>query len=165
MEVYSEKNFLENSEEIIQLLQEEDKNFLDRGPESKRAIASKYGSSSLNTLPQQFASTKKLTDAIYKTVKHKYDILPDEWMINKYVPGDFLVRHYDDVGRSWKIDLIILRSDKPHFKCYPAGNDEGVMFDESPGTRICFPINTEHEVTVVGPDERPRYTLVFLWNI
>ena len=165
MEIFSEKNFIENPDEIINILESENQDYLVRKEGSKREIKSKYGSSSLSTLPEYLAKSNKLTEAIYKTTKHKFDILPDEWMINRYVPGDFLVRHFDDVGRSWKIDLVILRSDKPHFICFPTDRPEGIMFDETPGERISFPINTEHEVTIIEPEERVRYTLVFLWNI
>jgi hypothetical protein len=159
-----ENNFLENADEVLNIIQQEEHNFASRNKGSKYEIASTYGSSSLKTLFQYLVTSSDLENAVFKTLKDKYEFLPDSWMINKYVPGDYLVRHTDEVSNTWKIDLIILRSDAPHFKFYTQEFPQGKMIEELPGTKISMPIDTEHEVTMVGEDERPRYTLVLLWN-
>jgi hypothetical protein len=36
--------------------------------------------------------------------------------------------------------------------------------EEEPGALLEMPINIEHEVTKIGHDERPKYSLVLSWG-
>jgi hypothetical protein len=83
--------------------------------------------------------------------------------INRYDPGDYLLRHKDSLGGYWKFKLIFLQSDQPHFKYY---DDQGIdhLVEEEPGALMDMPIHLEHEVTEIGPTERPKYSLVLAWG-
>jgi hypothetical protein len=59
--------------------------------------------------------------------------------------------------------LIFLRSDKSHFKYY---DEQGIghVVDEKPGAYLDMPVHLEHEVTEIGADEQPKYSLVLTWG-
>ena len=110
-----------------------------------------------------FNMSDELKSAIFKTLSAE-DKTADAFVINRYDPGDYLQRHKDSLGAYWKFKLIFLRSDKPHFLWYDK-EGKGHLVEETSGSYIQFPINVEHEVTKIGQDERPKYSLVLSWGI
>jgi len=74
-----------------------------------------------------------------------------------------LKKHRDSAGGYWKFKLIFLRADAPHFKWYDE-DGEGYLVDEEPGMHIDMPVNLPHEVTQIGENERPKYSLALSWG-
>lgn len=165
-EFWLEENFITNVDEIIELAEKEKDKFSNRGEGSVSEIRSqKYGPSKLYTLWTHNMS-KELQDAILKTLKPEYlEIPPDEFIINRYEPGGYLVRHIDAANQSWRFLLVFLRTDKPHLKVYNKKYPEGKLIEEKPGACFHMPLSLEHEVTVIGEDERPKYSLVLSWTL
>ena len=159
-------DFITNADEIISLAEKEDCNFSARDKGARDEFVNEdYGPSKMKTL-FHFKMSKDLQDAIFKTVdKTELEIMPDIFCINKYEPGSWLSRHRDSCGQYWKFYLIFLRTDKPHLKVYNDNYPEGKLIEELPGARFEMPISLEHEVTLIGEDERPKYSLVMGWKI
>jgi hypothetical protein len=105
---------------------------------------------------------EEVKDLIFNSLPEE-DRSCDGFVINRYDPGDFLKRHKDSAGGYWKFKLIFLRSDKPHFAWYDKDNTQHLV-DEKPGMLLTMPINLEHEVTEIGQDEQPKYSLVLSWG-
>jgi hypothetical protein len=156
------KNYLKNYDEIIMLAEKEHDKFSKRSPGETFNFSTKYGDSSLKSL-FIYNMSKELKSAVLKTLSEE-DKTAEGITINRYDPGDFLLRHKDSQGQFWKFKLIFLRSDKPHFVWYDnQGNSH--LVNEEPGAYLEMPIHLEHEVTRIGPNERPKYSLVLTWGI
>jgi hypothetical protein len=156
------KEYLKNADEIISLAEKEKDNFSIRAANETYNFVTEYGSSHMKSL-FYFNMSEELKTAIFKTLPEK-DKTASSFVINRYDPGDYLQRHKDSLGSYWKFKLIYLRSDKPHFKWYDdQGN--GHLVEEEPGAYLDMPINLEHEVTEIGQDERPKYSLVLSWGL
>jgi len=160
-----EENYITNVEEIVQLAEEHNSKFANRSEGKFHAFKSeKYGPSKLFTLFDRDMS-KDLKNAITKTIKpEELEIPPSYYLLNRYDPGCFLKRHRDMVGGNWKFYLIFLRSDKPHLKIYSEKYPDGKLIDEKPGALFHMPLSMEHEVTEIGLNERPKYSLVMGWD-
>lgn len=156
------ENYLTNADEIISLAEKEMDKFSFRAPNEKYNFSTSYGSSHMKSL-FYFNMSNELKAAVFKTLSAE-DKTADAFVINRYDPGDYLQRHKDSLGAYWKFKLIFLRSDKPHFLWYDKEGN-GHLVDETPGSHLQFPINVEHEVTKIGQDERPKYSLVLSWGI
>jgi len=165
-EFWLQENYITNVDEIIELAEKDKDKFTNRGENSTHEIHSPgYGTSKLYSLWMHNMSDE-LKQAILKTLPPEdQELPPDDMLINRYVPGDFLVRHRDVANRCWKFLLVFLRSDKPHLKVYNDKYPEGKLIEEKPGSIFHFPINLEHEVTVIGENERPKYSLILTWKI
>ena len=155
------KDYLKNADEIVTLAEKEMEKFSFRAKNETYNFSTQYGDSHMKSL-FYFNMSEELKEAIFKTLP-KEDRTADAFVINRYDPGDYLQRHRDSVGGYWKFKLIYLRSDKPHFVWY---DDEGNanLVEEEPGAHLEMPINIEHEVTQIGYDERPKYSLVLSWG-
>lgn len=155
------KGYLTNADEIVSLAEKEMEKFSFRAKNETYNFSTQYGDSHMKSL-FYFNMSEELKEAIFKTLP-KEDRTADAFVINRYDPGDYLQRHRDSVGGYWKFKLIYLRSDKPHFVWY---DEEGKpnLVEEEPGAHLEMPINIEHEVTQIGFDERPKYSLVLSWG-
>lgn len=158
------KNYITNVDEILDLVKKEEDNFSLRNPSTSYNFATAYGNSNMKSL-FHFHMSKKLIDAIFKTLPVDDKVpYPDSIVINRYDPGDFLPRHKDSIGAYWKFKLIYLQADKPHFRWFSKDN-QGHFVNEEPGALLQMPIDLEHEVTEIGKDERPKYSLVLAWGM
>jgi hypothetical protein len=156
------KNYLTNADEIIQLAEKEKEKFSLRQPNEKYNFSTTYGDSHMKSL-FYFNMSDELKTAIFKTLSDE-DKTATGFVINRYDSGDFLKRHKDSQGAYWKFKLIFLRSDQPHFVWYDK-EGTGHYVEEEPGAYLEMPIHIEHEVTEIGQDEKPKYSLVLSWGI
>lgn len=154
--------YLKNVDEVIALAERESERFSRREPGQMYNFATQYGNSHMKSL-FDFNMSLELKDAIFKTLP-KEDRTSDSFVINRYDPGDYLQRHKDAQGGYWKFKLIFLRTDQPHFKWFDKDGN-GFLVDEEPGALLDFPIHLEHEVTLIGQNERPKYSLVLTWGL
>lgn len=156
------ENFLSNSDEIILLAEKEYNKFSERKKGKLDDFETKYGSSSLKSLFYYNAS-QELQEAVWRTLPYS-KLERGEFVINRYDPGDYLLRHKDSQGLYWKFQLIFLRSDEDHFVWYDE-TDQANVIKEKPGMLLDMPLYVEHEVTKIDIDERPKYSLVLYWGI
>jgi hypothetical protein len=155
------KNYLSNSSEIVDLAEKHYDRFSDRQPGKKYNFSTSYGDSQLKSL-FYFNMDNDLTDAIFKTIPDDKRTVTS-FTINRYDPGDFLLRHKDSAGGYWKFKLIFLRSDLPHFQWFDKDGTSHLV-DEEPGALLDMPIHLEHEVTKINDFEQPKYSLVLAWG-
>ncbi len=155
------KNYVTNVEEIIELAEKHSDRFSSRTSTDTHNFKTSYGSSKLKSL-FHFNMDNDLKYAITKTIPDDSRFITS-MTINRYDPGDYLLRHKDSICGYWKFKLIFLQSDQPHFKYY---DDQGIdhLVEEEPGALMDMPIHLEHEVTEIGPTERPKYSLVLAWG-
>ncbi len=165
-EFWLEENFLTNADEIIELAELEKDKFSNRGEgQAEEYKSERYGYSKLHTL-LNYNMSDKLKAAITRTIKPEHlEIPPDDYAINRYDPGGFLVRHKDSAGKYWKFQLVFLRTDRPHLKVYNDKYPDGFLIEEKPGALFHMPLALEHEVTLIEEDERPKYSLVMAWRL
>ncbi len=101
-------------------------------------------------------------DTIWKTI-------PDDkkhctqMVINKYEPGDYLVKHTDAMGGYWKFKLIFLTEGAPHF-CWYDEQDNRIPVQESKGAMFNMDIGLYHEVTLIEPHEPIKYSLCLIYE-
>jgi hypothetical protein len=84
-------------------------------------------------------------------------------VINKYEPGDFLVKHQDSQGGYYKFKLVWLTDGPPHF-CWYNEKDEPVLVQEKKGAMFQMDIGLAHEVTKIQPGEPTKYSLCLIWR-
>ena len=161
-----EENYITKCDEIISLAEQQLDKFSNRGEGNFHEFKSeKYGASKMYTL-FDYNMSQELKDAIFKTIRpEELEIPPDRFIINRYDPGSFLVRHKDIVGKNWKFQLIFLRSDKPHLKVFNEKYPDGKLIEEIPGALFHMPLTLEHEVTTIEEGERPKFSLVMMWEL
>jgi hypothetical protein len=160
-----EENFITNADEIVQLAEKEKDKFSSRAEGSVDAILTPYGYSKMFSLWKRNMS-EELKAAILRTLPEEHlEIPPDDYLLNRYEPGGYLPRHIDAANKSWKFFLVFLRSDKPHLKVYNEKYPEGKLIEEKPGALFHFPLNLEHEVTLIEEGERPKYSLIYSWTL
>lgn len=156
------ENFVTNAAEIVALAEQQIDKFSIRAPGKLDNFETAYGSSNLKSLFYYNAS-KELQDAVWKTLPYdKYT--RGEFVINRYDPGDFLLRHKDSQGCYWKFQLVFLQADENHFVWYDEDNNRNIV-EEKPGMLLDMPLYVEHEVTTIGTNERPKYSLVLYWGM
>ena len=161
MQVSTVENYCKNVDAIIDMVEKHADKFHVRRPGEEFNFAGQYGDSSLQSM-FRWNMPRELKDLIDSSLPAE-DRTCDGYCINKYEPGDFLLKHRDHAGGYWKFKLIFLRADKPHFKWYDE-NNEGHLVDEKPGMHFVMPVNLEHEVTQIEIDERPKYSLALSWG-
>ena len=155
--------FITNVDEIMEQVKEHEAKglFTNRGIGGTQKHATKYGESQFKSL---FITemNEDLVETIWKT-------MPDErkWcsqvVVNRYDPGDWLIKHQDSAGGYWKFKLVFLTEGKPHFK-YWNTQGEAHLVHEKKGAMFEMPIDTWHEVTKIERDEEPKYSLCLLWE-
>ena len=155
------ENYCSNAQEIIELAEKYSDRFSVRSDGDKFQFKTKYGKSNMKSM-FHVNMPDDLLDTIWKTIPEKREFV-ESVTLNRYDPGDYLPRHKDSIGSYWKFKLIFLQSDKPHFKWYDKEGN-GYLIDEKPGAVVDMPIDLEHEVTEIGQDEKPKYSLVLAWG-
>jgi hypothetical protein len=155
------KNYLTNVDEVISLAERHRDRFSDREPGQTYNFSTTYGDSRLKSL-FHFNMDQDLIDAIFKTIPDDKRTVTS-FTINRYDPGDYLLRHKDSAGGYWKFKLIFLHSDKPHFQWFDEDNT-GHLVSEEPGSLFEMPIHLEHAVTQIEENESPKYSLVLAWG-
>lgn len=157
------ENYMTNVGEVLDLVYKEDSNFVCR-KDGEWKFSNIYGESNMHSL-FHFKMSEQLKQAIFKTLpKEEMKIPPSSFTINKYLPGAYLPKHRDSAGSYWKFHLIFLTCDQPHLKVYNE-QGEGFLVEEKPGALCEMPIDILHEVTEIGKDERPKYSLVLAWGL
>lgn len=158
------ENYITNVDEILELVYKEDSSFVSRRPGQEFEFTNIYGESNMHSL-FHFKMSKKLQESIFKTIPKKEMVIPpNSYTINKYLPGAYLPKHRDSAGSYWKFHLIFLTSNKPHLKVYEDNGTEWLI-EEKPGALVEMPIDILHEVTEIGQDETPKYSLVMAWGL
>lgn len=158
------ENYITNVDEILNLIYQEDCNFVSRKSGQEFEFKNIYGESNMHSL-FHFKMSPALQEAIFKTIpKNDMVIPPSSYTINKYLPGAYLPKHRDSAGAYWKFHLIFLTCDKPHLKVYEENGTEWLI-EEKPGALAEMPIDILHEVTEIGQDEKPKYSLVMAWGL
>jgi hypothetical protein len=155
------KNYLTNSDEIIAIAEKHRDKFSDRSLGKTYNFSTAYGDSKIKSL-FHFNMNNELIDAIFKTIPDNKKTVTS-FTINRYDPGDYLLRHRDSAGGYWKFKLIFLQSDKPHFQWFDE-NGNANLVQEEPGALLEMPIHIEHEVTKITENENPKYSLVLAWG-
>lgn len=164
-DIYLIENFITNVDEILSLVSKYEDKFSSRAKGERYQVNLKNGPSNFHSI-FHFEMPEDLKEAIFRTMPEEVKIMPpNEYCINRYMPGSYMVRHSDICGSFYKFYLIFLQSDKPHFKYYNDENPNGVLVEEKPGSRFNMPIELEHEVTEITEGERPKISLVMSWKI
>jgi hypothetical protein len=155
------RNYLTNVDEIISLAEKHRDKFSSRTETDTYDFKTSYGSSKLKSL-FHFNMDDELKSAITRTIPDDARFITS-MTINRYDPGDYLLRHRDSIGGYWKFKLIFLQSEKPHFKYFDDSGTEHIV-EEEPGAYVDMPIHLEHEVTEIGLNEKSKYSLVLAWG-
>ena len=155
-------NYITNVDEIINEINLHGK-FTRRHPGDAREHQAK-----LNGPKSQFSSwfskdmPQSTLDAIWKTIpndkKHCTQVV-----INKYEPGDFLVKHCDAQGGYWQFKLIYLTDGPPHF-CWYDSEDHPNFVQESKGSMFKMDIGLYHEVTQIKAGEPTKFSLCLIYE-
>jgi hypothetical protein len=161
IEVSYVENYCKNVDAIIDMAEKHQDKFHLRKPGEQHNFSTNYGDSQLSSM-FEWNMPEELRKLVLESVP-KEDRSCDGFVINKYNPGDYLLRHKDSAGGYWKFKLIFLRSDRPHFAWYDENKVQHLV-DEKPGMLFVMPINLEHEVTTIEEDEGPKYSLVLTWG-
>lgn len=155
-------DYCKNVNEIISLAEKYEDEFFVRAPGEEFNFVTAYGESSLKSM-FRWNMPEDLKELIYESLPEE-DRSCDGFCINRYDPGDYLKKHRDSAGGYWKFKLIFLRADAPHFKWYDDETEIGYLVDEKPGMLIDMPVNLPHEVTKIGDNERPKFSLALSWG-
>jgi len=158
------ENYITNVDEIMQKVKEHEAEgkFTFRGTGGKELHNTAYGESHFSSLFQRDMSNE-LIETVWKTIPEEDRKWCSQIVVNKYEPGDYLVRHQDSQGGYWRFKLIYLTEGKPHFKYWDADENEHLV-QEKKGAMFKMPIETWHEVTEIEQGEEPKYSLVLIWE-
>jgi len=160
------ENYITNVDEIMELVKEHEKQgkFTFRGKGGSEKHGTMYGESHFSSLFQKDMDDN-LVNTIWKTVDidEKNKNWCSQLVVNKYAPGDWLVRHQDSQGGYWQFKLVFLTEGKPHFKYWDDDEVEHLV-QEKKGAMFDMPIRTWHEVTKIETDEDPKYSLCLIWE-
>ena len=84
-------------------------------------------------------------------------------VLNRYQPGDYLVKHCDAQGLYWRFKLIYLTAGPQHFCWYDENNNQHFV-QEDVGAMLDMDIGLYHEVTEIQPGEPTKYSLCLLYE-
>lgn len=155
------ENYCKNVDAIVKMAEKYSDKFFLRAPGEEYNFSTAYGDSHMKSM-FRWNMPDELKQLVYESLPEE-DRTCDGFVINKYEPGDYLLRHKDVAGGYWKFKLIFLRSDKPHFAWYDENNNQHLV-EEKPGMLLKMPITLEHEVTKIEEGENPKYSLVLSWG-
>ena len=157
------ENYLANHKEILEWVTQNDNLFTRRVEGTKRAHrakpggpTSKFSSIFNDDMPQEFK------DMVLKTIPDDRKWL-SQIVINKYEPGDYLVKHTDAAGGYYKFKLIWLTDGTPHF-CWYDADDNRHLIQEKKGAMFKMDIGLCHAVTEIGPNEPAKYSLCLIYR-
>jgi len=157
------ENFITNVDEIMELVKqhEEQDRFTNRGVGGTDKHETVYGQSQFSSLYEKDMNSE-LIETVWKTILHERKWC-SQIVINKYQPGDWLIRHQDSAGGYWKFKLVYLTQGEPHFKYWNRDGNEHLV-QEKKGAMFDMPIDTWHEVTEIKANEDPKYSLCLIWE-
>ena len=157
------ENYITNSDEILSYVKQNDHLFTRRVKGHQRAHSAKidgptsqFSSIFYDDMPQEFC------DMCLKTIPHDRKWL-SQIVINKYKPGDFLVKHRDSQGGYYRFKLIWLTEGPPHF-CWYDQDDQPHLVQEKAGAMFDMDIGLAHEVTQIAPNEPIKYSMCLIWR-
>lgn len=157
------ENYITNSDEILSYVKSNDHLFTRRIKGHLRAHSSsidgptsQFSSIFYDDMPQEFC------DMCLKTIPHDRKWL-SQIVINKYEPGDFLVKHRDSQGGYYKFKLIWLTEGPPHF-CWYDQDDNPHLVQEKAGAMFDMDIGLAHEVTQIAENEPIKYSMCLIWR-
>lgn len=160
------ENYITNVDEIMELVKEHEKQgkFTFRGKGGSEKHGTMYGESHFSSLFQKDMDDN-LVNTIWKTIDidEKNKNWCSQLVVNKYAPGDWLVKHQDSQGGYWQFKLVFLTEGKPHFKYWDDDENEHLV-QERKGAMFDMPIRTWHEVTKIENDEDAKYSLCLIWE-
>jgi hypothetical protein len=153
-------DYIAGPSRIVDLAVSASDRFSQRVPGEVAAFETQYGQSNFKSLFQNLMPMELLAEI--RSQLPKSDLSADEILLNRYDPGDFLVRHTDAIGGFWRFKLIFLQSNASHFVYYD-GNEPHLV-EEIPGRMIQIPLSLEHAVTMIEDWEQPKYSMVLVWR-
>ena len=158
-----QQDFITNVDEIMEKVKEHEAKglFTNRGIGGTQKHATKYGESHFKSL---FITEMNddLVETIWKTIPNERKWC-SQVVVNRYDPGDWLIKHQDSAGGYWKFKLVFLTQGKPHFKYWDQEDNEHLV-QEQKGAMFDMPIDTWHEVTKIEEGEEPKYSLCLIWE-
>ena len=156
-------DFITNVDEIMEKVKEHEAKglFTNRGIGGTQKHATKYGESHFKSLFITEMSDD-LVETIWKTIPNERKWC-SQVVVNRYDPGDWLIKHQDSAGGYWKFKLVFLTQGKPHFKYWDQENNEHLV-QEKKGAMFDMPIDTWHEVTKIEEGEESKYSLCLIWE-
>ena len=158
-----QQDFITNVDEIMEKVKEHEAKglFTNRGIGGTQKHATKYGESHFKSL---FITEMNddLVETIWKTIPNERKWC-SQVVVNRYDPGDWLIKHQDSAGGYWKFKLVFLTQGKPHFKYWDQEDNEHLV-QEKKGAMFDMPIDTWHEVTKIEEGEEPKYSLCLIWE-
>jgi hypothetical protein len=157
------ENFITNVDEIMELVKQHEEQgcFTNRGIGGTDKHETVYGQSQFSSLYEKDMNSK-LVETVWKTIPQERKWC-SQIVINKYQPGDWLIRHQDSAGGYWKFKLVYLTQGKPHFKYWDKDDNEHLV-QEKKGAVFEMPIDTWHEVTEMQQGEETKYSLCLIWE-
>ena len=157
------EDFITNVDEIMMLVKEHETEgkFTRRGKGANERHETKYGKSNFSSLFQKDMN-EELVETIWKTIPQERKWC-SQVVVNKYQPGDWLIKHQDSAGGYWKFKLVYLTQGEPHFKYWDRDGNEHLV-QEKKGAMFDMPIDTWHEVTEIKANEDPKYSLCLIWE-
>lgn len=156
--------YITNVDDIMPMVYDHEQRgmFTNRGIGGTDTHETKYGESHFSSLYEKDMD-KELIDTVWKTVPEEERKWCSQIVINKYKPGDWLIKHQDSAGGYWQFKLVFLTEGQPHFK-YWDKDDQPHLLQEKRGSMFKMPIDTWHEVTKMQKDEDPKYSLCLIWE-
>ena len=154
-------NYLPNAETILDYAHEHGK--FVRREEGTKFFHQAKRTGPISAFSSWFiAKDHPVTDLVFEHIpqdrKHCTQLV-----LNKYEPGDYLVKHMDASGGYWKFLLIYLTSGPEHF-CWWDNEGNQHFIKEQVGAMLEMDIGLYHAVTEIQPGEPTKYSLCLLYE-
>ena len=154
-------NYLPNAETILDYAHEHGK--FVRREEGTKFFHQAKRTGPISAFSSWFiAKDHPVTDLVFEHIpqdrKHCTQLV-----LNKYEPGDYLVKHMDASGGYWKFLLIYLTAGPEHF-CWWDNEGNQHFIKEQVGAMLEMDIGLYHAVTEIQPGEPTKYSLCLLYE-
>jgi hypothetical protein len=154
-------NYLPNAETILNYAHEHGK--FVRREEGTKFFHQAKRTGPISAFSSWFiAKDHPVTDLVFEHIpqdrKHCTQLV-----LNKYEPGDYLVKHMDASGGYWKFLLIYLTAGPEHF-CWWDNEGNQHFIKEQVGAMLEMDIGLYHAVTEIQPGEPTKYSLCLLYE-
>ena len=154
-------NYLPNAETILDYAHEHGK--FVRREEGTKFFHQAKRTGPISAFSSWFiAKDHPVTDLVFENIpqdrKHCTQLV-----LNKYEPGDYLVKHMDASGGYWKFLLIYLTAGPEHF-CWWDNEGNQHFIKEQVGAMLEMDIGLYHAVTEIQPGEPTKYSLCLLYE-
>ena len=154
-------NYLPNAETILNYAHEHGK--FVRREEGTKFFHQAKRTGPISAFSSWFiAKDHPVTDLVFEHIpqdrKHCTQLV-----LNKYEPGDYLVKHMDASGGYWKFLLIYLTAGLEHF-CWWDNEGNQHFIKEQVGAMLEMDIGLYHAVTEIQPGEPTKYSLCLLYE-